>query len=189
MKYQQLTRSVIITGASTTGKTTLFRRIIIQYGLDPIPVHTTRNARDGEVKNIDSTFISEDEFKRHFLKGEYLQESIESTYFGGAYYGCPKSWINLTISGDYNCFPCPTVKMAKSIKEQLREKIFWIHLIADKDVRHQRLLKRDPGLKKEDFDTRIERGDTSVDITGHDLLIDTSYLNAWEIFFMAVIHL
>lgn len=189
MKYQQLTRSVIITGASTTGKTTLFRRLVVQYGLEPVPVHTTRDARDGEVRNVDATFVSEEEFRQNFLNGEYLQESIESAYFGGAYYGCPQKWTSLTVSGDYNCFPCPTVKIAKSIKEQLGEKVFWIHLIADKDVRHQRLLKRGSSLKKEDFDIRIERGDMPVDITGHDLLIDTSYLNAWEIFFRAVIHL
>lgn len=184
-----LSKSIIITGASVTGKTTLCRRLIVHFGLDPIPVHTIRKLRDGEIKNIDGVFISKEEFKARFLRGEYLQESLESAFFSGAYYGCPRKWINSTKRGNYVCFVCPTVKMAKEIKDMLGPKIFWIHLIADNDVRRQRLMRRDPYIKKEDFDTRIKRGDATVDIAGNDLVIDTSYLNAWEIFFHALTRL
>lgn len=186
---KQLNKSIIITGASVTGKTTLCRRLIVHFGLDPMPVHTTRKLRDGEIENIDGIFISEQEYKARFDGGEYLQESLESAYFSGDYYGCPREWINSTKRGNYTCFVCPTVKMAKEIKETLGLKIFWIHLITDNDVRQQRLMRRNPNMQKEDFDTRIKRGDTTVDIIGNDLVIDTSYLNAWEIFFQALTRL
>jgi len=183
---KSLEKSIIITGASVTGKTTLCRRLIVHFGLDPMPVHTTRKLRDGEIENIDSVTVSEEEFKSRFYRGEYLQESLESAYFNGAYYGCPREWIDSTNKGVSGCFVCPTVKMAKEIKEMLREKIFWIHLVANTEIRQQRLMRRDPKLKKEDFNERIERGDAPVDIGGCDLIIDTSYLNAWEIFFHAL---
>lgn len=183
---KQLDKSVIITGVTVTGKTTLCRRLIVHFGLDPMPVHTTRKLRDGEIENIDGIFISEQEYKTRFDNGEYLQESLESAYFSGAYYGCPREWINSTKHGNYSCFVCPTVKMAKEIKETLGSKIFWIHLIADNDIRQQRLMHRNPNMQKENFDTRIKKGDTAVDIAGNDLVIDTSHLNAWEIFFHAL---
>lgn len=186
---QHLDKSVIITGASVTGKTTLCRRLIVHFGLQPIPVHMTREPRNGEIENIDGVFVSEEEFKARFLKGSYLQDSLESAYFSGAYYGCPEDWIDLTKKGDHRCFVCPTVKMAKKIKEMLGQNIFWIHLTTNKEVRQQRLMRRNPDMKKEDFDSRIERGDDPVNTTGNDLIIDTSYLNAWEIFFQALTRL
>lgn len=184
-----LNRSVMITGASVTGKTTLCRRFIVHFGLQPLPVHMTREQRNGEIENVDGIFISEEQFKNCFLDGKYLQESLESAYFSGAYYGCPKTWVSSTLDGDYHCFVCPTVKMARKLKEQLGQIFFWIHLTADRDVRLERMMKRNPNIKKNDFDIRMERGDAIVDIAGHDLMIDTSHLNAWEIFFHALIRL
>jgi guanylate kinase len=178
-----LDKSIIITGASVTGKTTLCRRLIVYFGLEPMPVHMTRELRYGEIKNVDGVFITEEEFKINFFKGYYLQDSLESTYFNGVYYGCPTEWIRSAIIGDNHCFVCPTVKMAKKIKELLGQNIFWVHLITNKEVRQDRLKRRSPSIEKENFNLRIERGNADIDITGHDLVIDTSYLNAWEIFF------
>lgn len=186
---KHLSKSIIITGASVTGKTTLCRRLIVHFGLQPLPVHMTRESRNGEIENVDGIFISEEEFKDHFLSNIYLHDSFESAYFSGAYYGCPREWINRTMNGDYHCFVCPTVKMAREIKELLGQKIFWIHLVTNKDVRLERLMRRNPDMNKKDFDVRIERGDAPIDTTGHDLIIDTSHLNAWEIFFHALARL
>lgn len=186
---KHLSKSVIITGASVTGKTTLFRCLVVHFGLLPIPVHMTRELRDGEVRDVDGVFISEEEFKVRLLKNNYIQDSLESAYFSGAYYGCPKEWIHCTMRGDTNYFVCPTVKMAKKIKGILDRKILWIHLVANKNVRQQRLMRRDPNLEKKDFDTRIKRGDVPIDITGHDLLINTSFLTAGDIFSRAITRL
>lgn len=186
---KKLTRSIVITGASVSGKTTLCRRLMVHFNLYPLPVHMTRQQRNGEIEDVDAIFITEEEFKVRFLKGEYLQKSLKSSYFSGAYYGCPKKWISHTEKEDYHCFVCPTVKMAKELKELLGQRIFWIHLNTNEEVRLERLMKRNPDMKKEDFDARIERGNAVVDTTGHDLIIDTSYLNAWEIFFHALVKL
>jgi guanylate kinase len=186
---KKLSNSVLITGASVTGKTTLYRCLVVHFGLLPTPVHMTRAPRDGEIWSLDGVFMSEEEFKKRFHGGDYMQESLESAYYGGAYYGCPKEWIDSTLRGDYNCFVCPTVKMAKKIKEALGPNIIWIHLVANKSVRRARLLNREPDLDKKKFTLRIEQGDTPVDIAGYDLLINTSYLKAGDIFLRALNHL
>lgn len=185
----KLSKSIIITGASVTGKTTLCRRLMVHFRLKPSPVHMTRELREGEIANVDGLFITEQKFKSNFLKGMYLQESIESAYFSGAYYGCPKEWIDCTNNKDYRCFVCPTVKMASEIKRDFNQNFFWIHLIANENIRLERLMRRNPDMKKDDFNMRILKGSANVDITGHDLVIDTSFLNAWEIFFNALAQL
>ena len=90
MIKEHLDRSIIITGASVTGKTTLFRRLTVHFRLNTMSVHTTRAPRDGEIEDVDGVFLSEEEFKDRFNNGDYLQESLESAFFSGAYYGCSK---------------------------------------------------------------------------------------------------
>jgi len=45
MIANKLTKSVVITGGSGTGKTTLCRRLLTHFLLEPIPVHMTRKIR------------------------------------------------------------------------------------------------------------------------------------------------
>ena len=188
MITNKLSKSIIITGASVTGKTTLCRRLLVHFLAQPMPVHMTRLVRNGEIENIDAIFISEEQFKDNFAtKGMYLQETLESAYFAGSYYGCSKQWVESAKHGEFSCFVCPTVKMAQKIKNELGNKIFWIHLVTDQKTREERLIERNSNEKKEDIGARLERGNAIVDITGHDLIIDTSNLKAWEIFFRALV--
>ena len=187
MINNKLSKSIIITGASVTGKTTLCRRLLVHFLVEPLPVHMTRGQRDGEIKNVDAIFISEEQFKNNFTKGLYLQDTIVSAYFAGSYYGCPKQWVENTNRRDFSCFVCPTVKMAQKLKKELNDKIFWIHLVTDPKTREERLLQRATGEKQEDSTLRLQRGNVVVDITGHDLQIDTSNLKPWEIFFRALV--
>jgi guanylate kinase len=187
MITNKLSKSVVITGASVTGKTTLCRRLLVHFLVEPLPVHMTRLQRNGEIENVDAVFISEEQFKNNFVKGLYLQDTIESSYFAGAYYGCPTQWIENTLQGEFSCFVCPTVKMAQKLKNRLGNKIFWIHLITDSKTREERLSQRGSDEKQEGNSLRLQKGNETVDITGHDLKIDTSNLKAWEIFFRALV--
>jgi guanylate kinase len=186
---KRLGKSIVITGPSVTGKTTLCRRLMVHFGLEPVPVEMTREMRNGEIENVDGIFITEKEFKTRFENGKYLQKSIESAFFSGYYSGCPTKWIELTEAGDYRCFVCPTVAQAKELKKTLGEKIFWIHLTADEKTREERLSRRDQNIDKREFAVRIERGNSKVDNNDSDLIIDTSNLNAWEIFFHALVRI
>ncbi len=187
MITNKLTKTIVITGATATGKTTLCRRLLTHFLVEPKPVHMTRELRKGEIENVDAICIGEDEFKNKFEQGIYIQDSLESMYFGNAYYGCPFEWITSTTTGDYTCVVSPTVMVAKKLKAQLGNKIVWIHLSADKDVLVERLHKRSPDMKIVDVQARMDRLAVKVDVTGSDILIDTSHLNAWEIFFQAMV--
>lgn len=187
MIKNNLEKSVIITGASTTGKTTLCRRLLTHFNVQPIPVHTTRQIRDGEIKDIDMIFVTKEEYKDNFSKNLYLEKTEDSGYFGGAYYGCPQRWVSATEESKFSCFVCPTVKMAQELKNDLQDKIFWIHLITDENVRKDRLFGRDKGMDLENLEKRLKKGSAQIDISGNDLVIDTSSLKPWEIFFRAMV--
>lgn len=186
-----LQKSVILTGPSASGKTTLHCCLTLHFKLTPIPVHTTRELRTGEVQGVDIYHLSKDDYLKNFENKLYLEDSPEAAFFGGAYYGTPAKWIGETEQGHFNCFVCPTVKVARLAKERLGDAIFWIHLTASEEVRQQRISKRNPEMLKENVSARLNRGSQKVDITGHDYCIDTSYLGAYAIFERAVkrIHL
>lgn len=182
----QLQRSIILTGPSASGKTTLHCCLTLHFGLLPIPVHTTRQLRPGEVLGVDIINLSEFEYLENLEKGLYLEESPESAFFGGAYYGTPVKWISETILGDFNCFVCPTVKVARQVKKELSDSVFWIHLTASEYVRHKRITKRNPEMEKENVSIRLSGGGQQVNIAGHDYCMDTSYLGAFPIFERAI---
>lgn len=182
----QLHKSIILTGPSASGKTTLHCCLTLHFSLIPIPVHTTRQLRSGEVLGVDIMNLSEIDYIENFKNGLYLEESPESAFFGGAYYGTPAKWISETKLGNFNCFVCPTVKVARQVKEKLSDSVFWIHLTASENVRYKRISKRNPEMEKENFSMRLSRGNQRVDITGHDYCIDTSYLGAYPIFERAI---
>jgi guanylate kinase len=188
---KELQKSIILTGPSASGKTTLHCCFTLHFRLIPSPVHTTRDLRSGEVQGVDVYHLSEDAYFDNFEKDVYMEESPESAFFGGAYYGTPVKWIYETESGHFNCFVCPTVKVARLIKEKLGDKIFWIHLTASEYVRQQRISKRNPEMEQKNVSVRLNRGSQKIDLTGHDYCIDTSYLGAYSIFERAVkyIHL
>jgi ribose 1,5-bisphosphokinase PhnN len=77
--------------------------------------------------------------------------------------------------------------VAQKLKDTLGNKIIWIHLIADENILVQRLKKRNLEINDEDLTKRIERATAKVNINGSDFTIDTSNLNAWEIFFQALV--
>jgi len=187
MIKNNLKKSVIITGASTTGKTTLCRRLLTHFNVQALPVHTTRKIREGEINDIDMTFVSEEEYKNNFSEDLYLEETEDSGYFGGAYYGCPKKWVSDIENNRFSCFVCPTVKMAQDLKNELKDKIFWIHLIADENIRKERLFSRDEGISVENLEKRLNKGSEKINVNGNDFVIDTSKLKPWEIFFSAMV--
>lgn len=188
MIASKLKKTVIITGASASGKTTLYRRMLVHFLFDPTPVHMTRRLRFGEVENVDAVFISEKKYKENFSKNLYLQEKIEDGYFNGTYSGCPKKWVSDTNMGRFSCVICPTEKMAKSLKETLGSKVLWVHLVASQSDRRCRLIKRSFGhIKEEDLTEKVRHGSRDVDIDGHDFLVDTSILNKWDVFFTVAV--
>lgn len=79
---------VTITGRTCSGKSTLEQALVNTGKFEKVISYTTRQPRPGEFDGVDYYFVSEKEF-------EMLQEEkgffVETTCFGGNYYGASKS--------------------------------------------------------------------------------------------------
>lgn len=86
----------VILAPTGAGKTTVAREILKQLPqLARIITVTTRPPRPNERDGIDYHFISEKEFNARKKDGAF----IETTSFGGAHYGSPKSALEELTSG------------------------------------------------------------------------------------------
>lgn len=80
-------RSLIISGPSGVGKTTVAQKIIESGDFEKVVTITTRSKREKEVDGIDYNFLDTENFKKQLDCGEF----VEFTQVYGHYYGTPKS--------------------------------------------------------------------------------------------------
>lgn len=174
--------SVVVTGASSTGKTTLYYDLLRLTSMLACPPHMTREQRAGEVHGRDALFISEEEFVRNFHEGKYIEDSLEFARFNGAYYGSPIDWITRVRAGEQLCFVSPSTGIARKVKTEVQDKIVWVHLTASEEVRRARMLRRNPDMTEEELERRLHGGDSQGTADGCDLMIDTSSLTAEQVY-------
>jgi guanylate kinase len=172
---------VIITGPSVSGKSTLHCCLSVERNFLPVPVHTTRSPRYGEVPGIDAIFVSEDEYFKNHDRGIYIEESPDVGFFANAYYGSPKSWIASAEYGIIGCYVSPTIRVARIVKERSDGRVIWIHLDANETVRRRRLAQRSPESDKTSIQARIHSAPPRSEVMDCDMYLDTSYLSAGDI--------
>lgn len=174
-----LPKSLMITGAPATGKTTLSQSMIDRcqthkLGLD----YTTREPRSGEVHGIHRYFISKDDFESMFSQNKFLEPSLEFAEYNGHYYGTPREWTAQINKGTEPIVVSPvSVQIAQMIKELSKDRVLWIHLVANQDDRGKRLISR--GIPPEEVSYRLaaKNGDTFNYVSVADRCVDTSELN------------
>lgn len=139
-------KSVFITGASGTGKSTTFNALLSQ-GFRPSPNHLTRTPRPGEVQGVDAHFVTEAAFTEGIAKGEYFETSLSAAEHGGVYYGSPRQWV-VEIQNDENIIAMPSnvvvVSGLTAVLESMsvRQKLIWCNLHAPTEVRRERICHR-----------------------------------------------
>ncbi len=176
-------RSVAITGAPATGKTTAYYDLL-EKCWRPSPSHMTRASRPGEVDGVDSTFISVEDFIARFKEGEYFEPSLDWAGYAGNYYGSPRSWIT-EIADDLPIVIMPSNVLAtrglcSALEAKgIRDKLLWFHLAADETTRRTRLEQR--GDSPEQIEVRLQRGDTHEIPRDADHHIDTSQLTRQQV--------
>lgn len=170
-------KSLMITGAPTTGKSTLYRNLLEHAQFTPTPDHTTREPRQDEVPNIDKVFITVEEFIRNHESGWYLEPDLDFASYNGNYYGSPVSWIDHVNNREKEkiAFITVSTEMARKVKIATGENLMWVHLIADATARAERL--QDRGITEDEIKVRLQRGDSHGEVADSDLMIDTSTIS------------
>jgi guanylate kinase len=174
-----VSKSIMLTGASATGKSTLARYCQEAFLLERIPGHTTRERRIGECHGFDFIYISKEEFLSNFQKGYYCDPSLEVTMYLNNYYGSPWLWVSqLDDTNKMIIFTPTSVITADFIKNERPEKIFWVHLYTDNEEREERLKERN--ISKKEILYRLRNGDSHGVVQKAHLNINTAKLNPME---------
>lgn len=79
--------TLILVGASGTGKDSVLKVLKDRYGYKGIVSYTTRSPRENEIEGIDYHFITLDKFKKMNMNNEFIETD---KYSGERYYGSRK---------------------------------------------------------------------------------------------------
>lgn len=162
---------ILLTGASASGKTVVGQKLIEKYGFKKFITTTTRPMRVGEVNDVDYHFVSNEEFNRKIINGEF----VEHIRYTNNQYGSEKREI-----GDNKVLVCEANGLIyyTALKDP---SIVTFYMKCDEEVRRQRMILR--GDKLEDIELRLKNDATwfSDDVEKlADYTIDSSTLSVDE---------
>ncbi|MCF7927270.1 MAG: AAA family ATPase [Candidatus Izimaplasma sp.] len=163
---------LVLIGASASGKTEIAKNLIETYNFEKMVTTTTRQKRDKEINHVDYHFIS----KKKFLKKKRLNEFLETTTYNDEYYGTPKKGTDL------NKVLIVDPKGANSLYKKNLEKIVFILLKTDEDIRKERMMDRGDNLiqiaDRLNHDTNYFEMKNLIHV---DYIVDTSDLTIEEL--------
>ncbi|MCL4353031.1 hypothetical protein M1615_01000 [Patescibacteria group bacterium] len=173
MSKELCEKSIMITGASGTGKSTLAKFFREYEGMERVPGHTTRSKRMGEFDGFDFIYInSEEEFLENYERGLYVDPNLQVTTYLEKHYGSPRKWITLVRGASSPIVFTPTSTItAKLIKDLRPNELLWIHLYANDKEKLIRLSLRD--ISQEEIIYRRTQGDSQGKNNNADINIDT----------------
>lgn len=111
----QMSRPLVISGPSGTGKSTLLKRLLAEYP-DKFGFsisNTTRQPRAGEVDGVDYHFTTVDDFKKLIEQKKF----IEWAQFSGNYYGTSIKAVDDVSKQNKICILDIDMQGVKSVKE------------------------------------------------------------------------
>lgn len=135
---------IILTGKSSSGKDTLKKSLIKNYGFQQLLEITSRPMRKNEVKGVEySDFITKNEFETKITNGEMLIYQKFDTLVDGVpdtwYYGIEKTELE-NLKNDAILVTNP--KTALKLKKALGERAIICCCYANKIIRTERAKKR-----------------------------------------------
>jgi len=113
-------RAVVITGPSGVGKGTLIRSLRERMPQLQLSISaTTRMPRPGETQGVDYRFMSEAQFERHVLAGDF----VEHAHYAGARYGTLRAELETRMASGRPVLLEIEVQGARQVRETMPEAV------------------------------------------------------------------
>lgn len=137
-------RIFFISGKSSTGKDTIYKRLIedTYLNLKKITMYTTRPMRAGEKNGEEYFFVSDDEAAKHEADGSLVEMRVYNTVYGQwKYYTRDDGQIN--TEGEDNFLAMGTIEAYGKYCEYFgKEHVCPIYIEVDDGIRLRRALER-----------------------------------------------
>lgn len=155
---------IVLIGKTASGKDTILRKLVDEYGYHKLVTYTTRPMRKKEKQDIDYHFISEKDFLKKVDSGFFLEYRKYITDDGVWYYGSAvsdykkadeKTIVILTPSG-LDCLKILLNRNGIDINN-----ITSLYIYANDNTIKERLKKRGDKLKESDRRISTDRRDFS----------------------------
>ena len=133
-------------GKSSSGKDTIYKRILSEMELSPIVLYTTRPAREDEEDGREYFFVSRERFKGMQSEGKIIEYRIYNTVFG--------EWIYFTSedsipSDSRDCVGIGTLESYIKIRDHFGSGVVVpVYIEVDDDIRFLRAVEREKKQKK-----------------------------------------
>lgn len=133
-------------GKSSSGKDTLYRRIVEELGLIPAVLYTTRPIRDNEHEGKEYHFVDEAGFLRMKDQGKVIEYRTYDTVYGKWTYFTAADSILL---GDGNCIGIGTLESYVKVSSYFENgTVVPLYIEVDDDTRFLRAVEREKGQSK-----------------------------------------
>ena len=160
---------VVVSGFSGSGKGTIMKRLMSQYGEDyALSVSaTTRAPRPGEVHGVDYFYVTIEEFEDMIEKGEL----IEYAKYVNNYYGTPKAYVEEQLNAGKSVILEIEIQGALKIKEKFPDSVLMFVSAPSAEELKNRLIGRNTETK-EVIDARMSRArEESLGVEEYDYLV------------------
>lgn len=91
-----MNRIFYIMGKSSSGKDSIYKKLIAELGFDPLVIYTTRPMRENETEGREYHFVDKDEFLRMKKNNAVIEERHYDTVHGEWIYFTAKDSIDLS---------------------------------------------------------------------------------------------
>lgn len=91
-----MNRIFYIMGKSSSGKDSIYKKLIAELGFDPLVIYTTRPMRENELEGREYHFVDKDEFLRMKKNNAVIEERHYDTVHGEWIYFTAKDSIDLS---------------------------------------------------------------------------------------------
>lgn len=120
-----MSKLVVISGPSGVGKGTVVKELINLYEENNDKLYisiscTTRDIREGEIKDVSYYFITQDEFQEMLNNNEFLEYNQYGT---GKYYGTPKNKVLEYLDKGYDVILEIDINGYRQVKEKMKDAI------------------------------------------------------------------